>query len=70
MAQSKARALQVKGVVELTIGYHQLSGKLVPLKKPLAVLEKAFSIDPSDPEEHQESHYRVGGSANDVHVHM
>lgn len=33
--------LQVKGGVELTVGYHQLSGKLVPLKKPLAVLEKA-----------------------------
>ncbi|KAK9809807.1 hypothetical protein WJX73_008411 [Symbiochloris irregularis] len=29
-----------KGVIELTIGYHQLAGKLVPLKKPLAVLEK------------------------------
>lgn len=33
---------QSKGVVELTIGYHQLTGKLVPLKKPLAVLEKVL----------------------------
>ena len=36
--------MQTKGVVELTIGYHQLSGKLVPLKKPLAVLEKCKAV--------------------------
>ena len=27
-------------MIELTIGYHQLSGKIVPLKKPFAVLER------------------------------
>ncbi|GIL91204.1 hypothetical protein Vretimale_18861 [Volvox reticuliferus] len=27
-------------VLQLTIGYHQLEGKRVPLKKPLAVLNK------------------------------
>eukprot|EP00877_Chromochloris_zofingiensis_P000855 jgi/Chrzof1/10770/Cz05g11170.t1 len=29
-----------KDVVQLTIGYHQLEGKRVPLKKPIAILEK------------------------------
>lgn len=32
--------MQKKNVVELIIGYHQLEGQLVPLKKPLAMLEK------------------------------
>ena len=31
---------QKSGIVELTVGYHQLEGKLVALTKPLAVLEK------------------------------
>jgi pyruvate/2-oxoglutarate dehydrogenase complex dihydrolipoamide acyltransferase (E2) component len=33
-------AVQSKDTVTLTIGYHQLEGKKVPLKKPLAVLER------------------------------
>ena len=49
----------MKGIVELTIGYHQLSGKLVPLKKPLAVLEKVVG---ADAEAHSEIQYQVGPS--------
>ena len=33
-------ALQKKDTVEMTIGYHQLEGKIVVLNKPLAMLEK------------------------------
>ena len=32
--------MQKKDVIELTIGYHKLEGKVVQLKKPLAMLEK------------------------------
>ena len=31
---------QSKDTLTLTIGYHQLEGKKMPLKKPLAILEK------------------------------
>lgn len=33
------------GDFNLTIGYHQLSGKLVQLKKPLVMLEKQSNCD-------------------------
>ena len=33
--------LQSPDVVDLTIGYHKLSGKRVQLKKPLVLVEKA-----------------------------
>lgn len=39
-------ALQSLDVVHLTLGSHQLEGKLVPLKKPLALLD--FTADNSD----------------------
>lgn len=39
---------QKAGVVELQIGYHLLEGKIIALKKPLAVLEK--ESDPGPPE--------------------
>jgi len=32
--------IKKKGHVQLTIGYHQLSGTVIRLKKPLLVLEK------------------------------
>lgn len=35
--------LQDKDVVQLTIGYHQLEGRRVQLKKPFAILEKVGS---------------------------
>jgi hypothetical protein len=38
--------LQSLDVVHLTLGSHQLEGKLVPLKKPLALLN--FTADDSD----------------------
>lgn len=31
---------QQPGLAQLTIGYHQLEGKQVALKKPLAIMEK------------------------------
>jgi hypothetical protein len=42
---------QKAGKVQLTIGYHLLEGKRVPLKKPFAVLEKVATSEdtPTDP---------------------
>jgi hypothetical protein len=50
--------LQKAGVVELQIGYHLLEGKIITLKKPLAVLEKECSpvlLDHLDASEHESS---------------
>ncbi|KAK9828221.1 hypothetical protein WJX74_004044 [Apatococcus lobatus] len=35
------QADQARDTLQLTIGHHQLSGKLVDLRKPLLVLEKS-----------------------------
>lgn len=40
--------IQKKDTVELTIGYHQLEGQSVALKKPLAMLEKLDKPDGTD----------------------
>lgn len=48
-----------QGTVYLTIGYHQLEGKVQPLKKPLAVLSKVDSLQDASSGEPQTS-YEVG----------
>jgi chromosome transmission fidelity protein 8 len=35
-----------KDTVVMTVGYHQLEGKRVPLKKPLAIMEKTEESQP------------------------
>jgi hypothetical protein len=40
MLDSSKCAMQKKDSVELIIGYHQLEGQIVMLKKPLAMLER------------------------------
>ena len=35
------RNTQDKDIIRLVIGYHQLEGKRISLKKPFAILEKA-----------------------------
>ena len=47
--------LQQPGVVHLTIGYHQLEGKQVPLKKSLAIMEKREGSSQSGCEYHVSS---------------
>lgn len=47
--------MQKEDALQLTIGYHQLEGKLVLLKKPLAVMEREEL--PDQPESIQ---YKVG----------
>lgn len=39
--------------VKLTIGYHQLEGKRVPLKKPYAILDRAAPAQPQHAEQQQ-----------------
>lgn len=51
--------IQKKDTVELTIGYHQLEGQSVALKKPLAMLEK---LDKSDGTDSQALGYQVVNS--------
>ena len=41
--------MQKKDAVELVVGYHQLEGQLLPLKKPLAMLEKTFDEAAASP---------------------
>ncbi len=45
-------ALQSQDVVVLQVGYHQLEGKRVPLKKPLAILEQQL---PQQQQQQQQS---------------
>jgi chromosome transmission fidelity protein 8 len=40
----------MQGSVLLTIGYHQLEGQTVVLKKPLAVLSKTKALDDAEME--------------------
>lgn len=44
-ASRAALSSQKPGVIQLTIGYHQLEGKKVPLKKPVAILDKVAGSD-------------------------
>lgn len=53
---------QRKDSLQLTIGYHQLEGQLVNLKKPLAILEKE-SKDNNAVGEAPVSSYKVAVSA-------
>ncbi|KAL5727574.1 hypothetical protein ACHQM5_000756 [Ranunculus cassubicifolius] len=40
-----------QGTYTFTVGYHELSGSRIPLKKPLLVLKKKKYVDPNDPTE-------------------
>jgi hypothetical protein len=39
------RCVQNQDVVQLQIGYHVLEGKRMPLKKPMAIMDKVQELD-------------------------
>jgi hypothetical protein len=50
---------QNKDIVQLTVGYHQLEGKRVALKKPFAILEQV-EIAPGTQRDVVSKQYQVG----------
>ncbi|KAE8022514.1 hypothetical protein FH972_008306 [Carpinus fangiana] len=48
-------------VYTLTVGYHELTGSKVPLKKPLLVLKKT---------KHSESHNQIGDASSSSRVEL
>ena len=58
--------VQSSDLIELTIGYHKLTGKVVPLKKPLVLMEKHTAAEDGDDGSPQPLEYKVGSRQ---HVH-